>query len=274
MGKKLTDSQIQHYRDHGFVCPVDALPGQQAAACLRELETFEAGSNQQIGKGFNFKPHLLFPWVDEIGRHPAVLDAVEDLIGPNILLFNLAVWPKNAHDPAYVTWHQDSTYFGLDPSTQVTIWVALSDASVEAGCMEVIPGSHKLGQLHHGEVPSKDILLSKGQTIDVPFDRSRTAFMPLEAGQFSIHDTYLIHASGANQADHRRVGLGFSYIPTHARHIGSTRLTAMLVRGVDEYGYYDAEPRPVTSYGDAERAFHGDAVARFKRGMDEQAAKY
>jgi len=274
MGKKLTDAQIQHYRDFGYVSPVDAFPAEQAANYLQQLEAFEATRNQQMGKGFNFKPHLLFPWVDEIGRHPAVLDAVEDLIGPDILLFNLAVWPKKAHDAAYVSWHQDATYFGLEPSTQVTIWVALTDASIEAGCMEVVPGSHKLGQLHHGEVPSKDILLSKGQTIDVDYDRSKTAFMPVAPGQFSIHDTYLIHASGPNQSDHRRVGLGFSYIPTNARNIGSTRLTAMLVRGEDKFGYYDDEPRPRVSNGEAEQAFHREAVARFQRGLDEQATRY
>jgi hypothetical protein len=274
MGKKLTQAQIDHYRDQGYVCPVDAFTSEQAAHYLAQLETFEASRSRQMGKGFNFKPHLLFPWVAEIGRHPAVLDAVEDLIGPDIRLFNLSVWPKNAHDAAYVTWHQDSTYFGLDPSTQVTIWVALSDAGIEAGCMEVVPGSHKLGQLHHGENPSKDILLSKGQSIDVPFDKSSTAFMPVKAGQFSIHDTFMIHASGANNADHRRVGLGFSYIPTNAANTSKTRLSAMLVRGKDDFGYYDDEPVPTVSYGEAEQAFHRDAVARFQSALDEQAARY
>jgi len=273
MGKKLTQSQIDSYRDKGYAYPVDVFSREQAAHYLAQLEAFEASQGKQLTKGFNFKPHLLFKWVDEIARHPAVLDAVEDLIGPDILLFHLSVWPKNPHDSAYISWHQDATYFGLDPSTQVTAWVALSDAPVEAGCMEVIPGSHKLGQLHHGQDHTNTILLSKGQTIDVPFERGPTDFMAVRAGQMSLHDTFLIHASGPNNTDHRRVGLGFSFIPAASRCTSSQRLTASLVRGKD-YGNFDLEPRPQQDNGPDEQAFHRDAVARFRAANDEQAAKY
>ena len=273
MPKKLTEEQISSYRERGFICPVDVFSREQASNYLDMLETFES-ENRQFGRGFNFKPHLLFPWVNEIGRHPAVLDIVEDLIGPDIRLFNLAVWPKNPHDPAFVSWHQDGTYYGLEPSTQVTVWVALSDATVEAGCMEIVPGSHKLGQLHHAEIPSDSSLLSRGQTIDDPFDTDNTIFMPVSAGQCSVHDTFTIHSSGPNNADFRRVGLGFFYIPTSSRCSSSMRLSAMLVRGEDRYGYYDDEPSPVETFGEAEQAFHKDAVARFVASQAEQALKY
>ena len=163
MGRKLTDAQIDQYNRDGFVYPVDAFGAEQAWRYREAMENFEA-AHTEFTKGHNFKPHLLFTWVDEIVHHPAILDAVEDLIGPNIRLFHLSVWPKNAHDPAYVSWHQDATYFGLEPALQVTAWVALTDASIEAGCMEVIPGSHKLGQLHHTERDDeKHNLLSRGQ---------------------------------------------------------------------------------------------------------------
>lgn len=108
----------------------------------------------------------------------------------------------------------------------------------------------------------------------MPFDRSKTEFMAVHAGQFSMHDTFLVHASGSNNTDYRRVGLGFSYIPTHARCTSSTRVTAALVRGEDKFNYYDDEPRPQENYGVRERAFHADAVARFRASNDEQAAKY
>lgn len=274
MGKKLTQAQIEHYQRNGFVYPVDAFSREQAWEYRRRMESFEQAQGTQFTKGQNFKPHLLFTWVDEIVHHPAVLDAVEDVLGPNIRLFHLSVWPKNAKDPAFVGWHQDATYFGLEPPEQVTAWVALSDASVEAGCMEVVPGSHKLGQLHHGEMESANNLLSRGQTLTVEFDRSHTEFMPVKAGQFSLHHTHLIHASGANQSNDRRIGLGISYIPTHARCTSSNRLTAMLVRGVDTYGYCDDEPRPQVDYGEAERAFHRDAVARFVESNRQQRLKY
>lgn len=273
MGKRLTDEQIKSYEANGFLCPLDVFSREKAAGYLSKLEDFES-RNRPMGKGFNFKPHLLFPWVDEIARNPIILDMVEDLIGANIRLFNLAVWPKSAHDAAYVTWHQDSTYFGLNPATQLTVWVALADAPIEAGCMEVVPGSHKLGQLHHGEHKSKDILLSRGQTVDVDFDRSRTAFMPVIAGQCSLHDTFLIHASGPNNSDFRRVGLGISYIPASSKCLSKTRVTAALVRGQDNSNNFDDEPRPQTEYGDAEQAFHKEAVTRFNQSIAEQAQKY
>jgi non-heme Fe2+,alpha-ketoglutarate-dependent halogenase len=274
MGKKLTDAQIETYRRDGFVYPVDAFTTEQARRYRRAMEDFETSQGTELTKGHNFKPHLLFTWVDEIVHSPAVLDAVEDVIGPNIRLFHLSVWPKNAHDPAYVSWHQDATYFGLEPAVQVTAWVALTDASVEAGCMEVIPGSHKLGQLHHAEHGATHNLLSRGQTITGDFDKSRTEFMPVRAGQFSLHHTHLLHNSRPNMSNDRRIGLGISYIPTNVRCSSSTRLTAMLVRGTDTYGHFDDEPRPRVDYGDAERAAHADAVARFRASNAEQTRRY
>lgn len=274
MGKVLTKEQIESFNENGFLFPLDVFSRQKVTEYLRNLQTFETSQNQQMGKGFNFKPHLLFRWVDEIVHHPVILDAAEDLIGPNLRLFNLAVFPKNAHDAAYVSWHQDSTYFGLNPPTQITVWVALADAPIEAGCMEVVPGSHKLGQLHHSENKSKDIMLSRGQTIDVEFDRTKTVFMPVKAGQCSIHDTFLVHSSGPNHSDFRRVGMAISYIPTSSKCLSKTRLTAMLVRGKDDFHNFDDEPRPQTDYGQTELAFHRNAVARFQQSCAEQAGKY
>src|SRR5437763_2969080 len=274
MGKKLSDKQIARYGRDGCVYPVEAFSRDEARRYLECLESFERNQGQEFGKGHNFKPHLLFTWVDEIVHHPAVLDAVEDLIGPDIRLFHLSVWPKHAHDPAFVSWHQDATYFGLEPPVQVTAWVALTDAPVESGCMEVVPGSHRLGQLHHGQSDSPHNLLSRGQTVSEEFDRRDSVFMAVEAGQMSLHHTHLVHRSGANRSEHRRIGLGISYIPTYARCRCETRLSAMLVRGTDRYGNFDAEPRPQTDHGPAERAFHAEAVARFREANREETLRY
>src|SRR5579872_2075960 len=274
MSKKLTDDQIARYQREGFVFPVEAFSRDEAGRYLECLEGFERRGGQEFGKGHNFKPHLLFTWVDEIVHHPAVLDAVEDLIGPDIRLFHLSVWPKRAHDPAFVSWHQDATYFGLEPPVQVTAWVALTDAPIESGCMEVVPGSHREGQLHHGQSDSPHNLLSRGQTVTEGFDRGRTQFMPVQAGQMSLHHTHLVHRSGANRSDHRRIGLGISYIPASTRCHCKTRLSAMLVRGSDRWGHFDDEPRPVTDYGAAERAFHAEAVARFREANREETLRY
>lgn len=270
MGKKLTAEQIAGYERDGFVCPVDGFSTEQARTWRERLEAFERAEGRKMTRGHNFKPHLLFPWVDEIVHSPAVLDAVEDLIGPDLRLFHLTVWPKDAGSGAYVSWHQDATYFALDPICHVTAWVALTDAPVEAGCMEVVPGSHKLGQLHHAEMQDPHNLLSRGQALAVDVDRTKTEFMPVKAGQFSLHHTHLVHNSRPNRSTDRRIGLGISYVPTHARCISPTRVTAMLVRGQDKYGHFDDERRPTADAGPEERAFHEKAVATFRQMNVEQ----
>ncbi|MGH7094673.1 MAG: phytanoyl-CoA dioxygenase family protein [Stellaceae bacterium] len=274
MGNRLSEFEIARYERDGFLFPVEAFPREQALGWRDQLESFEQNDGRRFGKGHNFKPHLLFRWVDEIVHHPAVLDPVEDLIGPDIRLFHLSIWPKSARDPAFVSWHQDAAYFGLEPAVQVTAWVALTDAPVESGCMEVVPGSHKSGALHHGQSVSPDNLLSRGQTVTAAFDRSQTAFMAVKAGQMSLHHTHLIHRSGPNNSDHRRIGLGISYIPAAARCRCATRLSAMLVRGVDRYGNFDDEKRPRADCGSAERATHENAVARFRAANAEEIARH
>jgi len=269
--KKLTSQQIAQYERDGYVCPVDGFPAERARGWRDRLEAFERAESQKMTRGHNFKPHLLFPWVDEIVHAPEVLDAVEDLIGPDIRLFHLTVWPKDAQSGAFVSWHQDATYFALEPICHVTAWVALTDASIEAGCMEVVPGSHKLGQMHHADMQDPENLLSRGQTLAVDVDRSRTDFMAVKAGQFSLHHTHLVHNSRPNRSNDRRIGLGISYIPTHARCTAATRVSAMLVRGTDKYRNFDDERRPVAEAGPEERAFHAQAVAAF-RAMNAELA--
>lgn len=262
--RKLTPDQVAQYERDGYVCPVDAFSAEQALTWRAELEAFERAEGRKMGRGHNFKPHLLFPWVDEIVHAPEILDAVEDLIGPDIRLFHLSVWPKDPGSSAYVSWHQDSTYFALEPACHVTAWVALTDASVEAGCMEVVPGSHKLGQLRHAEMQDTNNLLSRGQELAGDFDRSHTVHMPVKAGQFSLHHTHLVHNSPPNRSNDRRIGLGISYIPTWTRCTSPTRVTAMLVRGEDKFGHFDDERRPQALAGSEERAFHAHAVATFR----------
>jgi non-heme Fe2+,alpha-ketoglutarate-dependent halogenase len=151
MGKVLSEAQVAQYRRDGFLFPIDAFSPEEARGFRDRLEGFERRDGRQFGKGHNFKRHLLFPWVDALVRHPAVLDPVEDIIGPDIRLFHFTIWPKSPGDPAFVSWHQDATYFGLEPAAHITAWVALTEVPMEAGAVEVVPSSHRRGQLHHGQ---------------------------------------------------------------------------------------------------------------------------
>jgi hypothetical protein len=274
MGKRLTDAEVARYHRDGFLFPIDVFSPEEARGFRDRLETFERQEGRQFGKGHNFKPHLLFPWVDALVRHAAVLDPVEDIIGPGIRLFHFTIWPKSPGDPAYVSWHQDSTYFGLEPAVHITAWVALTEVPVESGAVEVVPGTHTRGQLNHGQFADDRNLLSRGQTLTADFNRDDTVFMTLKPGQMSLHHTHLIHRSGPNLSNNRRIGFGISYIPTSATCRARAKQSAMLVRGVDRYGHFDDEPHPQVDYGPAEQAAHAAAVARFRAQNAEEYERY
>jgi ectoine hydroxylase-related dioxygenase (phytanoyl-CoA dioxygenase family) len=242
MPKILTQAQIDQFWNDGYVFPIDGLSGEEAADCRRKLEAYEASIDGPISKYVRIKCHLAFKWLEEIAHHPKILDAVEDLIGPDILLYLSTFWFKDAKDGKFVSWHQDSAYYGLDPHDVLTLWLAFTDATPENGCMSVMPGSHKWADQQHEETYDGNNLLARGQTI-VGLDDSAAVQMPLKAGQFSIHHERQLHSSGPNISDDRRLGMSFTFLPTRVRCLLDRR-TAILVRGTDEYQNWEYDPRP------------------------------
>jgi hypothetical protein len=209
------------------------------------------------------KPYLLFPWAAELVRHKRILDCVESLIGPDIMVFHTTVWLKEPRSETFVPWHQDATYFGLAPFEHVTAWVALTDSTPENGCVQIIPASHTTGQRPHFDQPDPKAMLSRGQTLADEVQEERAVDMVLRAGEVSFHHTLSFHRSGINRTDTRRIGIGISYIPTRVRHIGQTRLSATLVRGIDRHDHFDHEPAPIAEADEAAWRAHGDSVGRF-----------
>jgi ectoine hydroxylase-related dioxygenase (phytanoyl-CoA dioxygenase family) len=210
------------------------------------------------------KPYLLFPWAAELVRHPRVLDLVEAVIGPDILVFHTTVWMKAAHSENYVPWHQDATYFGLAPFEHVTAWVALTQSRPESGCVRVIPGSHHNGQLAHFD-DHKDPLtmLSRGQKLTDAIREEDAVDLVLEPGDVSLHHTLTVHSSRISRSDEWRIGVGISYIPASVRHIGPTRLSATLARGTDRFNYFDHEAPPQGELDEAALAVHADSQSRY-----------
>lgn len=266
MQASLSQSQVARYRRDGFLFPVDCLSAAEVRYFRGRLEAFEREQGDTFGKLPNLvrsKSHLLFTWMDELVRHPIVLDAVESIIGPNILIYHLTSWLKEPNDPAHVSWHQDGTYFGLEPVEQVTAWIALTDSTPEMGCVRVLPGSHAIGQQPHKDTFTPGNLLSRGQTIEHKLDYTKNVTMPLRSGQISLHHTHIVHSSEPNRTNARRIGIGVSYIPPHCRLINDVRVSAALVRGRDDHGHFDLESRPAGDFDAASRAVHAAAVVRF-----------
>ena len=261
MGKMLTAAQRAAFGRDGFLFPLHAFSAAEARRYRDALESYEAGTGDAIHSNMRHKAHLLFRWADEIVHHPRILDAVEDILGPDLLCWTTNFFIKEANDPAFVSWHQDSTYWGLDPADVVTAWVAFTDAPVASGAMKFLPGSHRLDQIAHRDTYAANNLLTRGQEIEMTVDEAQAVDVPLKAGEFSLHHIRLVHGSKPNTTPDRRIGLAVRYIPTYVRQVKIDD-SAMLVRGRDRHGNFELEPRPAADLDDTALAAHTAAMQR------------
>ena len=255
----LTSEQISRYRADGYLYPFDALSSEKTAHFrqgLSETEKHIGGPLTRVDNKYAHNLHMLCKWTDELVRHPAILDVIESLLGPNLVLYTCRIFIKEPKSEGITAWHQDFTYFGLNPHDHVTTWVALSDVDLENGPMEFAPGSHIRGQLLRKNNVVANSVNTAGQITMEWFDKSDTEISTLKPGQFSLHHTCTLHQSGPNKSDRPRIGLALSYISTRPRNTGSVRMPVTLVRGHDEHGNFDFQPRPQVDFGPEETKRH------------------
>jgi non-haem Fe2+, alpha-ketoglutarate-dependent halogenase len=255
----LSVAEVQQFEKDGYVTPVPVLDAREVQDLRQKLETVEAGQDGALLPGQRSKSFLLFKWLNDLIRDPRILDPVEQLIGPDILLWNTIFWIKEAGAGSFISWHQDTRYWGLSSENVVTAWLALSPASVEAGCMRVMPGTHKGEVLAHEDRYHEDNMLTRGQEISVGLDENKAVFMPLEPGQLSIHNYRLAHASGPNKSDDRRIGISMHFMPPDTEQIVGSWDCATLVRGTDRFGNFEEAPVPATDFDPTAVAFHEKA---------------
>jgi non-haem Fe2+, alpha-ketoglutarate-dependent halogenase len=251
----LSSQAVDRYRRDGYYFPVDLLTEAEAHEYRGRLEAHEMRSGGPLKGEFRHKPHLLFTWLNELVRHPRVLDTVEDVLGPNLLCWNSSFFIKEANDSGFVSWHQDATYWGLSSPDVLTVWLAFTRASEINGCMKFIPGSHKI-QVTHRDTFHKDNLLTRGQEIAVDVDEDKAVLAQLKPGEASIHHVLLFHGSAPNRSGDRRIGFAIRYVPTHVRQIAGAHDSATLVRGVDEHHHFELEPAPQADLSPEARALH------------------
>jgi len=238
MTKLLSEDEVATYRARGYHFPVNALSGSEVAEFRGKLEDYEARTGGPIQGEMRHRSHVLFPWINEMIRHPKILDAIEDLLGPDILCWNTSFFIKEPHDPGFVSWHQDATYWGLDSSDVATAWIAMSPANKVSGCMKFVPGTHKQ-QVKHEDTFDQNNLLTRGQEIAVAVEESQAVDIVLRAGEMSLHHIGIVHGSNANISGTPRIGLAIRYISTAVLQDAKERSLAMLVRGRDEFGHFD-----------------------------------
>ena len=159
-------------------------------------------------------------------------------------MWTVSIFPKYPRDPGYISWHQDGTYWGLDSTRVTTAWVALTDSTVETGCMRVVPGSHRRPILPHRDTYAPDNRLSRGQEIEVAVDETDAVDVVLRAGEMSLHHVNIIHGSNPNPSDRSRIGFAPRFTTPATRQIDGEPPTAVLARGRDGYGHFQLLPAP------------------------------
>ena len=258
----LSPDQVASYHRNGYLSPLHAMAPAQAQTNLARYQALCAQEGGVLTKRSNNKPHLLVPWLAELVRHPAILDAVEDVIGPNLLCWASGFFHKPANSSDFVSWHQDSTYWGLSKPEVVTAWVAFTASLPVSGCMRVIAGTQTQDQLAHRDTFSSSNMLSRGQEVAVNVDPSKAIDIVLQPGEFSLHHIRIVHGSEPNCADWPRIGFAIRYIPTDMRQLSAIRDSATLVRGRDDFGHFDPEPAPQSDFHPDAVAFHSSMIER------------
>ncbi len=262
MSRSLSASEITAYRERGYHFPVRLFSPEEMSGLYDRLRATEAKVGGRLEGRMNQKPHLLFPWMNELVRHPKILDAVESVLGPNILCWSAQFFMKQPGDRTFVSWHQDATYWGLSRPDVVTAWVAFTPSVPLSGCMRVIPGTHRT-QMQHTDTFKDNNLLSRGQEIAVNVDEKEAVDVVLQPGEMSLHHVLIAHGSEPNNAPHPRIGFAIRYLPTDVRQIAGEADSATLVRGADTHKYFEPELPP-------EDDLHPAALERHKFIMDRQ----
>ena len=251
------------YEKDGFLSPVRLLDAVDARQHRNQLEEAEA---QHGNLHYKAKIHTLMRSPLQLATLPAALDIVEQCIGPNILLYNVTYIIKEANSEAHVSWHQDLTYWGLSSDEQVSMWLALSPATEQSGCMRMLPGSHTTGPVDHHATDDKNNVLLQGQTVDGVSDDD-AVLCPLQPGEASFHHGWTLHHSLPNSSDDRRIGLNMQYIAPHVRQTKHDLDSSMLVRGIDNYKHYtedkgasnDFDPSDVKRHEELQRLYEETA---------------
>lgn len=233
----LTSNQLKQYNENGYLAPINILTKEEAYLARQEIELIEKKMPNEIDKSGRYNVHLISPELDKIVHNSKILDVVESIIGKNILVCGTTLFIKNPKQHGYVSYHQDAKYIGLEPHNWVTAWIAITDSYEENGCMRMWPGSH-IEIKDHNQKFDKGNLLTRGQTVEnVP--ENEIKLVELKAGQMSLHHPRIVHGSGINKSNDRRIGFVVqSYIGTNVKQILGKN-GVQIARGIDEFNHHE-----------------------------------
>lgn len=204
MNRTISQESIEEYQRDGVLFPVRVLSPEAASVFRSELEFVARGEGEASLKRLD-NLHLFFGWAYRLVTHPPLVDAIQKVLGDDLVVYGTLVFYKPPHDPSYATWHQDSVYSDLDLTPSTSAWIALTASDAGNGCMRVIPGSHKQGRLNHTNSVDASNLLRRGEQLS-EVDESLARDVVLQPGEMSLHNSTIIHGSKPNASDRARVG--------------------------------------------------------------------
>jgi chlorinating enzyme len=267
MAGSLSPEDTARYHEDGFLFPIPVMSAGDALSLRREIESLETsypdGSlPQPLNQFFRVNGQIVLPLLAEVAQTPAILDAVESILGPDLLVWSVELFIKEPHSDKIVSWHQDLTYWGMgETEEELTAWIAVSEASVASGCMRFVAGSHKHAIQPHKDTFDGDNLLSRGQEIAVDVDEAAATPITLKPGQMSLHHGRMFHASGPNTSNDRRIGLAIRYVTPGVRQVVGARDYAMPVRGHDTSGNWVHVPPPSSPFAPEAMALYDQVLA-------------
>ncbi|WP_404306504.1 phytanoyl-CoA dioxygenase family protein [Neorhodopirellula lusitana] len=240
----LTAAQIDQYNRMGFLMPFDELDPTEAAETRAFFDGVLAAFIELGRNSYSISTaHLRFARIYELVQHPRIVNAVADLLGPNVVCWGSHFFCKMPGDGKRVPWHQDSTYWPLSPTKTVTVWLAIDDADPDNANMKFIPRSHVHGLIDYDETQDADTVLNLA--VQNPESYGDDAVdVALKAGQFSMHSDLLLHGSEANQSNRRRCGLTIRYAAADVTTWYDWHKKGFLVRGEDTNRHWANPPQP------------------------------
>lgn len=267
MPKALTKNQVDSFQRDGFVFPARGISEAEAAECVRRIDAFEKSIGEKASVRLRTKAHLLMPWLAELVRRKEIVDAVEDILGPDIMCWGGGVFVKRAKDPAFVSWHQDTWYWSWQPKDAVTVWLAFTDAATDNGSVRYIPGSHNENITSHEWTNKANNLLTTSLEVQGGVDESRAVDTTLKPGEMILHHERVVHGSSPNTSGRPRIGFSIQYVGANFKETAIPRTSATLVRGRD-HGNFESEPVPTKEFDPAGLAAFDHAL-----GLYREAAK-
>jgi len=244
----MSDARLiaERFKVDGYASPIEVLSAEEVGFYRGVYDRLEADLKARNITVRPTQQHLSLKPFSELVNHPRVLELARAAVGPDVVLIATGFFSKPpAATDKFVAWHQDTTYWGLEPACAVTLWIAIDDSDVENGCMRVIPRTHH-AILPHGKSNRQGNMLGHDQEIEPSYiDEGRAVDLLLKAGQASLHHGITVHGSNPNRSNRRRCGMTVRFTTPDVKPVeGIFRDKPILLCGEDRYGNFKYVPRP------------------------------